>query len=122
VKGDTVDIYPAYLDHAYRISFFGDDIEELTAIDPASGKTLEKMTHMVVYPANLFVTPRERLTESIWAIQEELEVRKKQLVEDQRFLEAKRLEERVNYDLEMIRELGYCSGIENYSRFFDGTT
>lgn len=122
VKGDTVDIYPAYLDHAYRISFFGDDIEELTAIDPASGKTLEKMTHMVVYPANLFVTPRERLTESIWAIQEELEVRKKQLVEDQRFLEAKRLEERVNYDLEMIRELGYCSGIENYSRFFDGRT
>ncbi|MGV3705932.1 MAG: excinuclease ABC subunit UvrB [Arcticibacter sp.] len=122
VKGDTVDIYPAYLDHAYRISFFGDDIEELTAIDPATGKTLEKMTHMVVYPANLFVTPRERLTESIWAIQEELEVRKKQLVDDQRFLEAKRLEERVNYDLEMIRELGYCSGIENYSRFFDGRT
>lgn len=120
VKGDTVDIYPAYLDHAYRISFFGDDIEELTAIDPATGKTLEKMTHMVVYPANLFVTPRERFTESIWAIQEELEVRKKQLVDDQRFLEAKRLEERVNYDLEMMRELGYCSGIENYSRFFDG--
>lgn len=120
VKGDTVDIYPAYLDHAYRISFFGDDIEELTAIDPASGKTIEKMTHMVVYPANLFVTPRERFTESIWAIQEELETRKKQLVDEQRFLEAKRLEERVNYDLEMMRELGYCSGIENYSRFFDG--
>jgi len=120
VKGDTVDIYPAYLDYAYRISFFGDDIEELTAIDPATGKTIEKMTHMVVYPANLFVTPRERFTESIWAIQEELEIRKKQLVDDQRFLEAKRLEERVNYDLEMMRELGYCSGIENYSRFFDG--
>jgi len=120
VKGDTVDIYPAYLDYAYRISFFGDDIEELTAIDPATGKTIEKMTHMVVYPANLFVTPRERFTESIWAIQEELETRKKQLVDDQRFLEAKRLEERVNYDLEMMRELGYCSGIENYSRFFDG--
>jgi len=120
VKGDTVDIYPAYMDHAYRVSFFGDDIEELSAIDPATGKTLETMTHMVVYPANLFVTPRERFTQSIWAIQEELEVRKKQLVDDQRFLEAKRLEERVNYDLEMIRELGYCSGIENYSRFFDG--
>jgi excinuclease ABC subunit B len=122
VKGDTVDIYPAYLDHAYRVSFFGDDIEELSAIDPATGKTLEKMTNMVVYPANLFVTPRERFTQSVWAIQEELESRKKQFVGDQRFLEAKRLEERVNYDLEMIRELGYCSGIENYSRFFDGRT
>ncbi|WP_069659615.1 excinuclease ABC subunit UvrB [Arcticibacter eurypsychrophilus] len=122
VKGDTVDIYPAYLDYAYRISFFGDDIEELMAIDPETGKTLEKMVHMVLYPANLFVTPKERFTESIWAIQEELEIRKKQLLDDQRFLEAKRLEERVNYDLEMMRELGYCSGIENYSRFFDGRT
>ncbi len=122
VKGDTVDIYPAYLDNAYRVSFFGDDIEELTVIDPATGKTLEKMTHMVVYPANLFVTPRERFNKSVWAIQEELETRKQQLIGEQRFLEAKRLEERVNYDLEMMRELGYCSGIENYSRFFDGRT
>lgn len=120
VKGDTVDIYPAYLDYAYRVSFFGDDIEELSSIDPASGKTLEKMTHMVVYPANLFVTPKDRFNKSIWAIQEELETRKQQFIQEQRFLEAKRLEERVNYDLEMIRELGYCSGIENYSRFFDG--
>lgn len=120
VKGDTVDIYPAYLDHAYRVSFFGDEIEELSAIDPASGKTLEKMTHMAVFPANLFVTPKDRFTQSVWAIQEELEVRKQQFISEQRFLEAKRLEERVNYDLEMIRELGYCSGIENYSRFFDG--
>ena len=78
------------------------------------------MTHMVVFPANLYVAPRERFTQSIWAIQEELETRKKQFIDDKRFLEAKRLEERVNYDLEMIRELGYCSGIENYSRFFDG--
>ena len=120
VKGDVVDIYPAYLDYAYRLSFFGDDIEELSTFDPSTGKTLEKMTHMVVFPANLYVAPRERFTQSIWAIQEELEVRKKQFIDDQRFLEAKRLEERVNYDLEMIRELGYCSGIENYSRFFDG--
>lgn len=120
VKGDTVDIYPAYMDHAYRVSFFGDDIEELSAIDPASGKTLEKMTHLAVFPANLFVTPKDRFTQSIWSIQEELELRKEQFVKEQRFLEAKRLEERVNYDLEMIRELGYCSGIENYSRFFDG--
>lgn len=122
VKGDTVDIYPAYMDFAYRVSFYGDDIEELSTIDPASGKTLEKMDHLAVFPANLFVTPKERLTQSIWAIQEELESRKQQFIDEKRFLEAKRLEERVNYDLEMIRELGYCSGIENYSRFFDGRT
>ncbi|RVU01871.1 excinuclease ABC subunit UvrB [Mucilaginibacter limnophilus] len=120
VKGDTVDIFPAYLDYAYRISFFGDEIEELSAFDITTGKTVEKMMHMVVYPANLYVAPRERFQQSIWAIQHELEVRKNQFLEDKRFLEAKRLEERVNYDLEMIRELGYCSGIENYSRFFDG--
>jgi excinuclease ABC subunit B len=120
VKGDNVEIFPAYLDYAYRISFFGDDIEELSTFDPANGKTVEKMTHMVVYPANLYVAPRDRFTQSIWAIQEELEMRKKQFIADGRFLEAKRLEERTNYDLEMIRELGYCSGIENYSRFFDG--
>lgn len=120
VKGDVVDIFPAYMDYAYRVSFFGDDIEELTTFDIGTGKTIEKMTHMVVYPANLYVAPRERFLQSIWAIQEELETRKKQFINDGRFLEAKRLEERVNYDLEMIRELGYCSGIENYSRFFDG--
>ncbi|MXV14437.1 excinuclease ABC subunit UvrB [Hufsiella ginkgonis] len=122
VKGDTVDIYPAYMDFAYRVSFFGDDIEELSAIDPGNGKTIEKMTHMAIFPANLFVTPKERFNQSVWAIQEELETRKQQFIDEKRFLEAKRLEERVNYDLEMIRELGYCSGIENYSRFFDGRT
>ncbi|HZY40193.1 MAG TPA: excinuclease ABC subunit UvrB [Mucilaginibacter sp.] len=120
VKGDVVDIFPAYMDHAYRISFFGDDIEELSTFDVSTGKTMEKTTHMVLFPANLYVAPRERFTQSIWAIQEELEMRKKQFIDDGRYLEAKRLEERVNYDLEMIRELGYCSGIENYSRFFDG--
>ncbi len=120
VKGDVVDIFPAYMDVAYRVSFFGDDIEELSTFDVGTGKTIEKMTHMVLFPANLYVAPRERFTQSIWAIQEELETRKKQFIGDGRFLEAKRLEERVNYDLEMIRELGYCSGIENYSRFFDG--
>ena len=120
VKGDVVDIFPAYMDIAYRVSFFGDDIEELSTFDIGTGKTIEKMTHMVLFPANLYVAPRERFTQSIWAIQEELETRKKQFINDGRFLEAKRLEERVNYDLEMIRELGYCSGIENYSRFFDG--
>jgi len=120
VKGDTVDIYPAYLDLAYRVSFFGDEIEELSSIDPTSGKTLEKTTHLALFPANLFVTPKERFTQVIWEIQEELQMRKAQLLDEGRHLEAKRLEERVNYDLEMMRELGYCSGIENYSRFFDG--
>lgn len=120
VKGDTVDIFPAYLDSAYRISFFGDDIEELTVIDPITGKTLEKLTDMAIYPANLFVTPKEKFNSSIWGIQEELELRKNQLLGDRQLLEAKRLEERVNFDIEMMKELGYCSGIENYSRFFDG--
>ncbi|MFC7524882.1 excinuclease ABC subunit UvrB [Parapedobacter sp. GCM10030251] len=120
VKGDTVDVFPAYMDEAYRISFFGDEIDELSVIDPISGKTLEKMETMALYPANLFVTPREKFVNSLWAIGEELELRKEQLLLDGKPLEAKRLEERVNYDLEMMRELGYCSGIENYSRFFDG--
>lgn len=120
VSGDTVDIYPAYMDYAYRVSFFGDDIEELSMIDPVSAKTLEKATHIALFPANLFVTPKDRFTKSIWSIQEELEMRKQQLAGEGKFLEAKRIEERVNYDLEMMRELGYCSGIENYSRFFDG--
>ncbi len=119
VKGDTVDIYPAYLDLAYRISFFGDDIEEMTVIDPASGKTIEKMDQVAIFPANLFVTPRDRFTSVLHQIGEDMVDRTQQLERDGRFLEAKRLEERTNYDMEMMRELGYCSGIENYSRYFD---
>ncbi len=120
VKGDTVDVFPAYLDNAIRISFFGDEIDELSEIDPISGKTLNKMEDLALFPANLFVTPKEKFKESIWAIQDELMQRKTQLEDEGLMLEAKRLEERVNYVLEMMRELGYCSGIENYSRFFDG--
>lgn len=120
VQGDTIDVHLAYADFAYRISFFGDEIEELSSIDVGSGKTIEKMDQMAIYPANLYVTPRDRQLGAIWQIQAELETRKAQFITDQRYLEAKRLEERVNYDLEMMRELGYCSGIENYSRFFDG--
>ena len=122
VKGDTVDVYPAYMDNAYRISFFGDDIEELSIIDPITGKTMEKIDDIAIYPASLFVTPKDRFNQSIWGIQEELEARKNQLLGDGHSLEAKRLEERVNFDIEMMKELGYCSGIENYSRFFDGRT
>ena len=120
VKGDTVDVFPAYMDEAYRISFFGDEIDELSVIDPVSGTTIEKMENLALFPANLFVTPKEKFTQSLWAIGEDLELRKEQLLQNGQVLEAKRLEERVNYDLEMMRELGYCSGIENYSRFFDG--
>ncbi|MBP3943189.1 excinuclease ABC subunit UvrB [Sphingobacteriaceae bacterium WQ 2009] len=122
VKGDTVDIYPAYMDTALRVTFYGDEIDELSEIDPISAKTIKKMADLALFPATLFVTPKEKFTNSIFAIQEELMVRKTQLEEEGRMLEAKRLEERVNYDLEMMRELGYCSGIENYSRFFDGRT
>ena len=120
VKGDTVDIYPAYLDLAYRISFFGDDIEEIAAIDPGTAKTLEKMDQVAIFPANLFVTPRDRFTSVMHQIGEDMVDRKKQFEADGRYLEAKRLEERTNFDMEMMRELGYCSGIENYSRYFDG--
>lgn len=120
VKGETVDIYLAYADYALRISFFGDEIEEITTIEPNSGKTLEKMDTTAIYPANLYVVPKDRMQGAIRDIQDELVMRKEQFEREKRFLEAKRIDERVNYDLEMIRELGYCSGIENYSRFFDG--
>lgn len=120
VKGDTVDIFPAYLDFAIRVSFFGDEIDELSEIDPVTGKTLSRMEDLALFPATLFVTPKEKFTSTIWAIQEEMVQRRTQLEEEGKMLEAKHLEERVNYDLEMMRELGYCSGIENYSRFFDG--
>lgn len=120
VKGDTIDVFPAYLDFAYRVSFFGDDIEEINAIDPQSGKTLEKETDVALFPANLYVTPKDRFTSVLHQIGEDMEMRKKQFVDNQQFLEAKRIEERTNYDMEMMRELGYCSGIENYSRYFDG--
>jgi excinuclease ABC subunit B len=120
VKGETVDIYLAYADYALRISFFGDEIEEISTIEPNSGKTLEKTDTAAIYPANLYVVPKDRMQGAIRNIQDELVLRKEQFEHEKRFLEAKRIDERVNYDLEMIRELGYCSGIENYSRFFDG--
>ncbi len=120
VKGDTVDIHLAYADYALRLSFYGDDIEEMSTIDPVTGKTLEKMEDVAIYPANLYVVPKTRMQGAIRQIQDELVLRKSSFESESRFLEAKRIDERVNYDLEMIRELGYCSGIENYSRFFDG--
>ena len=119
VNGDTIDIYLAYADHAYRITFWGDDIEEIESIEPESGKTIEKMENCAIFPANIFVTPKDRLQAAIRNIQDELVARMEYFESVGAFQESKRLEERVNYDLEMMRELGYCPGIENYSRFFD---
>ena len=119
VNGDTIDIYLAYADHAYRITFWGDDIEEIESIEPESGKTIEKMENCAIFPANIFVTPKDRLQGAIRNIQDELVARMEYFESVGAFQESKRLEERVNYDLEMMRELGYCPGIENYSRFFD---
>ncbi|MBK6396767.1 MAG: excinuclease ABC subunit UvrB [Bacteroidetes bacterium] len=120
VKGETVDVFVAYGDIAYRFSFFGDEIEEITTIDPVSGKTIEKNNAVTIYPANIFVTNADRQLEAIWMIQEDMVKQTDYLRSLGMNLEAKRLEDRVTYDLEMIRELGYCSGIENYSRYFDG--
>ncbi len=120
VQGDTVDVFPAYRDVAYRISFFGDELEELSTIEPSTGKKYEKHDHLAIFPANLFVTSPARQQNAIHEIQEDLVKQIEYFKSLGRHLEAKRLEDRVIFDLEMIRELGYCSGIENYSRYFDG--
>ena len=120
VKGDTVDIYPAYADVAYRIHFWGDEIEALESFDPLNGHKIEKFDQLRIFPANIFVASKDRIHNAIHQIQDDLMEQVDFLNQTDRKLEAKRLDERVNYDLEMIRELGYCSGIENYSRYFDG--
>ncbi len=119
VKGDTVDIFLPYADYAYRITMFGDEIESIEMIDPITGARIEAMDHAAIFPANLYIAPKEQLTLVMHEIQDEMKRQTDYFKEIGKFLEAKRLEERVNFDLEMIRELGYCSGIENYSRFFD---
>jgi excinuclease ABC subunit B len=119
VNGDNVDVFLAYEDYAFRISFFGNEIEELSSFDPLSGKTIEKMDNMAIYPANIYVTNRDAMQSAIRAIQDDL-VKQVDFFKSQgKSLEAKRIDERTNFDLEMIRELGYCSGIENYSRYMD---
>jgi excinuclease ABC subunit B len=122
VKGDTVDVFPAYSDLALRIVFFGDEIEELHTIEPSTGKKLEKHDNIAIFPANLFITSQSRQLQAIFDIQSDLVKQVDYFRENGKPLEAKRLEDRVTFDLEMIRELGYCSGIENYSRYFDGRT
>lgn len=120
VKGDSVDIYPAYTDTALRVIFFGDEIESLELFDPNTGSHIEDLDEISVYPANIFITTKERQRAAIYTIQEDLNKHTEYLHEIGKHLEAKRLKQRVEYDLEMIREIGYCSGIENYSRYFDG--
>lgn len=119
IKGDTVDVYPGYADDAYRIHFFGDEIEEIEAFNPDTNEVIEKFDRLNIYPANMFVTSPDILQNAIHAIQEDLVKQVDYFKEIGKHLEAKRLEERTNFDLEMIRELGYCSGIENYSRYLD---
>ncbi len=119
VKGDVVDVFPAYADFAFRIQFFGEEVESLDMIDPVSGKKQEGATNIAIFPANLYVTPKEQLREAMNHIQDDLVAQIEYFKSIGKHLEAKRLEERTNFDLEMMRELGYCSGIENYSRYMD---
>ncbi len=119
VQGDTVDIYLAYADYAVRVTFFGNEIETIETISPDTGKKMMSFETISIYPANLFVTSRATMNDAIWQIQQEMAAQVKGFEAAGKFIEAKRLEERVNYDVEMMKELGYCSGIENYSRYFD---
>ncbi len=120
VKGDSVDIYPAYLDVAYRVIFDGNEVESMESFDPVTGRKFETMEQMTLYPANIFVTSPDKMREALVEIQDDLIKQCTYFRENGKDLEAKRLEDRVSYDIEMMRELGYCSGIENYSRYFDG--
>ncbi|MCK5782421.1 MAG: excinuclease ABC subunit UvrB [Flavobacteriales bacterium] len=120
VKGDTIDVFPAYADYSFRFHFWGDEIDEIESFDPNTGEILETFEEIKLYPANLFVTGQERLQNAIVHIQDDMMDQVAYFKEIGKHLEAKRLKERTEFDLEMIRELGYCSGIENYSRYLDG--
>ena len=120
VRGDTVDVCIGYGDDAMRIEFFGDEVDRITVIDPVSGATIQEIDEISIYPANNFVTTKERSAKAVSMIQDDLKQRYDQLMEYGKGMEAKRLKQRVEYDLEMIKEMGYCPGIENYSRYFDG--
>jgi excinuclease ABC subunit B len=115
-RGDTLEIMPAYADFAYRVEFFGDDVDRITEIDPLTGEVIREHDEIEVFPAKHFITPQEKLTSAVTLIEEELDDQLKRFNEDGKLLEAQRLEQRTRYDLEMLREVGYCSGIENYSR------
>lgn len=120
VRGDTIDINLPYVDYGYRITFFGDEIETIEQIDTENGKRIAHMEDAAIFPANLYIAPKERIHNIIREIEDELYQQEKYFEREGRLLEAKRIRERTNFDLEMMKELGYCSGVENYSRFFDG--
>lgn len=120
VKGDTVDINLPYVDYGYRVIFFGDEIEKIEMLEIETGKRISELEHAAIFPANLYVAPKDRIKYIIKDIEDELHAHEKFFESEGRYLEAKRVRERVTFDLEMMRELGYCNGIENYSRFFDG--
>src|SRR5690554_32009 len=120
IKGDTVEVFPSYADDPFRIHFFGDEIETIEAFDPVTSKVIEQYPSLNIYPANMFVTSPDVLQNAIWEIQQDMVKQVDYFKSIGKHLEAKRLEERTNFDLEMIKELGYCSGIENYSRYLDG--
>ena len=119
VRGDTIDLYLAYTDYAIRFEFWGDEIENISTIDPETGKTIDNLEDILIYPANLFVSSPENTHQAIIEIQDDLLIQIEEFQKDGKAEEAQRLKDRVEYDLEMIKELGYCSGIENYSRYFD---
>jgi excinuclease ABC subunit B len=120
VRGDTVDVHLAYNDFGYRFEFWGDEIESIKSIDPISGHTIETHKEVTIFPANIFITTQNRIKEAIHHIQDDMVKQVEFFKSNSKFIEAQRIEERVTYDLEMIRELGYCPGVENYSRYFDG--
>jgi len=119
VKGDTVDINLPYLDHGYRITFFGDEIEEIESFDVVTGKRMSTLDNAAIFPANLYLAPKDMIQQILYEIQDEMNSQVSYFKDAGKYIEAQRLSERVNYDIEMIRELGYCNGVENYSRFFD---
>lgn len=119
VKGDTVDINLPYVDYGYRVTFFGDEIEEIESIEVITGKRIAKIENAAIFPANLYVAPKDIMQQVMYEIQDEVAAQAEYFKKEGKYIEAQRITERVNYDLEMIKELGYCNGIENYSRFFD---
>lgn len=119
VKGDTVDINLPYVDYGYRVTFFGDEIEEIESIDVVTNKRIGRMENAAIFPANLYVAPKDQLQQVIYEIQDEMQAQVEYFKAQNKYIEAQRIKERVEYDVEMIKELGYCNGIENYSRFFD---
>ena len=120
IKGETLDVFPAYADIAYRIVFWDDEIDAIESFNPVTGSRIEEISEVTIFPANIFITSQAKLKLAIDEIQQDMFKQTEYFREIGKNLEAKRLEDRVNYDLEMMRELGYCSGIENYSRYFDG--